>query len=829
LTALAALTAAPALAALTAAPALAAHDDNPPPSHSIPAPGLAAYFQYDGLATHREAWSKTAAHKILADTKTGALLDSIARQLVARLELDAQAQRAGAPSTAEAEKVVRHLVDHGFAIGLNLPAEARRGLFTPEGDEAPKALDRKPAVLIVIPGGATDDSGIIALLERLAERENAMIKRFEGPGGRKATAIGNDFGYWAEGANLILAFGDIQAASRGSLDAIEGRVKSAGELPFERDKPALPLEVAAYGFVDVQAFGPMPEEARKAGLDGVERIETSWGFQDEALVSHLRIVAPAPRRGIVALIDQPTFSVDTMIPMPDGLTDYAVVSFDGNKVLDVLNAFPKSESQQEEFERGLARFREQVGLDLRDDLFSAFGPQWAFYVQPTQINAPASPMGALGSWLMNPPRVAAVTQVRDREKLLKSVGRLMELASRELHVQQLKRGDGPQVTIKPLKEGDGYVLNVPPAALPLPAGVRPALRIGDNLAALGISPEVAAAAVAVKPDARLRPELAAMGDNFIGVSQSDPRNTLPELIANIPFFLGLLAQGAREPSAPPFLKALADLEIKPEQVPDADSIRALLFPNRSVVSVDEKGLVILSRDSIPGVSASPASAGVAVALLLPAVQSAREAARRAQCTNNLKQIALAFFNYESANNHFPPQAITDSDGKPLLSWRVAILPYLEEAELYNEFHLDEPWDSPHNKPLAARMPRVFVCPSNPNPSDSETTYQGFVGKGTLLGDGKEGTKLAQIIDGTSNTLMVVEAPEAVVWTKPDDIPFDIETAPDELTKGKSFHAFGFNAAFGDGSVRFIKQAIKPAVWKALITRDGGEVIPADDY
>ena len=97
--------------------------------------------------------------------------------------------------------------------------------------------------------------------------------------------------------------------------------------------------------------------------------------------------------------------------------------------------------------------------------------------------------------------------------------------------------------------------------------------------------------------------------------------------------------------------------------------------------------------------------------LLPAVQSSREAARRAQCVNNLKQIALAMHNYHSANNAFPQTRDLDEKGKPLLSWRVAILPYIEQQELYNKFKLDEPWDSPHNKALLKEMPPIYRCPS----------------------------------------------------------------------------------------------------------------------
>ena len=218
-----------------------------------------------------------------------------------------------------------------------------------------------------------------------------------------------------------------------------------------------------------------------------------------------------------------------------------------------------------------------------------------------------------------------------------------------------------------------------------------------------------------------------------------------------------------------------------------------------------------------------ATSGVLVALLLPAVQAAREAARRAQCVNNLKQIALAMLNYESANGAFPRPAITDKDGKPLLSWRVAILPYLEQQELYNKFHLDEPWDSPHNKALINEMPHPYLCPSRANVEPGTTNYRAFVGGGAFF-DKDEATKLANITDGTSNTIMVVEASEAVPWTRPDsDLPFDPEAKPSLHGAGSS-HPGGFNAMFCDGSVRFISTRVDLTIFKALITRAGGEVL-----
>ncbi len=106
------------------------------------------------------------------------------------------------------------------------------------------------------------------------------------------------------------------------------------------------------------------------------------------------------------------------------------------------------------------------------------------------------------------------------------------------------------------------------------------------------------------------------------------------------------------------------------------------------------------------------------------IRQAREAARRSQCTNNLKQIALAMHNYHASHNTFPPAYSKSPGGNPLLSWRVQILPFLDQKALYDEFHVDEPWDSPHNKALISRMPAVYSCPSGSRTParEGKTTY-----------------------------------------------------------------------------------------------------------
>lgn len=205
------------------------------------------------------------------------------------------------------------------------------------------------------------------------------------------------------------------------------------------------------------------------------------------------------------------------------------------------------------------------------------------------------------------------------------------------------------------------------------------------------------------------------------------------------------------------------------------------------------------------------------------LKMARASAQRAQSTNNLKQIALAMHNYHDTFGKFPAAASLSKEGKPLLSWRVQILPFIEEGKLYNQFKLDEPWDSEHNKTLIDKMPRVYLDPALPQlAKDGKTTYVVPVGEKTSFG-GKEGTRIAAISDGTSNTIMAVDVPveNAVVWTKPDDWSFNPEKPAAGLLDGKRKN---FLAAFCDGSIRNLPAEIDLTDLRRLVQMNDGEVI-----
>ncbi len=216
--------------------------------------------------------------------------------------------------------------------------------------------------------------------------------------------------------------------------------------------------------------------------------------------------------------------------------------------------------------------------------------------------------------------------------------------------------------------------------------------------------------------------------------------------------------------------------------------------------------------------------GMLVALLLPAIQAAREAARRNQSINNMRQIAIALQNYHDTRKSFPPHAIYSADGKPLLSWRVAILPFVEEAGLYSEFHLNEPWDSEHNRALVSRMPSVYKNPNLPG-GNGKTNYLAVVGKECVLDGTSKGKRIRDITDGTSKTIVLVEAnaDHAVDWTKPDDWTFD----PNHPNSGLGgLRPGGWLAGFVDGHTQFISNGIDTNELKALFTRAGGESINA---
>ncbi len=230
------------------------------------------------------------------------------------------------------------------------------------------------------------------------------------------------------------------------------------------------------------------------------------------------------------------------------------------------------------------------------------------------------------------------------------------------------------------------------------------------------------------------------------------------------------------------------------------------------------------------------------------------AAQRTQSQNNLKYLMLAMHNYVDAKRHFPPAVLYGPDGKTPYSWRVEVLPMLGHQDLYAQYHFDEPWDGPNNRKLLDKMPAEFRSPQDPADSKN-SSYFPLVGPGAIfdatkpsesesggggLGggrggggpggrrtafDGTKGARIEDITDGTSYTIMLVEAKREIPWTKPEDIPYD----PDKpLPQLGGYFEGGFHVAMADGSVHFLSSNVSEKVLRALITRAGREPVKIED-
>lgn len=218
--------------------------------------------------------------------------------------------------------------------------------------------------------------------------------------------------------------------------------------------------------------------------------------------------------------------------------------------------------------------------------------------------------------------------------------------------------------------------------------------------------------------------------------------------------------------------------------------------------------------------------GLLVALFLPFPRSAREAARRNSCLNNLKQIMLALHNYHDVYQTFPPVHTVDAEGKPLHSWRTLILPYLEEGQLYKKIDLSNPWDDPANADACKTKISTYQCPSS-TVEGNQTTYLAIVALDGFFHP-SESRRLSDITDGTSKTIAVIDVPSdrSVPWMSPHDASEELLMAIGPASKLS--HPGSFTVALADGSVRSVDAELPADKRRALITIAGGDQVDLDD-
>jgi prepilin-type processing-associated H-X9-DG protein len=221
---------------------------------------------------------------------------------------------------------------------------------------------------------------------------------------------------------------------------------------------------------------------------------------------------------------------------------------------------------------------------------------------------------------------------------------------------------------------------------------------------------------------------------------------------------------------------------------------------------------------------------VVALLFVPAINSPRSG-YRPSCQNNLRQIALALLQYKYEKGHFPPAYIADKNGKPMHSWRVLILPYLERKDIYDAYNFDEPWDGPNNRKLAKIYLDLFRCHPSDDDRSPTTDYVAVVGPGTLWDPNANGN-LQVAEDGLAETILLAEvADSGIRWMEPRDLYLGQMSRTINPKAGQgisSKHHSGANVAFADGRISLLLNNLKPEILDSLLSRNGGESIPPED-
>ena len=789
-------------------------------------------IKMDGNAQHRPAIKQTAAWKSLEDTGMRARMFDLVETFVATQD-------------AELSKVVRKQMDSLLENGLSAAFSV-----SPDGKSV------APYVVAVLHGAADFAPMVIQLIERADESFMETVQTRSEDGRSISFAYvgppGMEFevAWWAEGGHLVLAAG-VEAASQ-VIATSEGKQPNATQHRLWKELHGdQGFTVTHLGWLDTKSlleqFGEMPfperlgeqrvtisQFADMLGVADLEAMTGVGGFKNEVTWANLTVVAPEPRKGLLKLLNQRTINFDELPPIPPETDNMMAFAFDIKGAVDTVLETAQTlttfmgEDEQAAFDREFEKFQQMIGGHPRDIFSAGLGDLCCIYNDPSSMPIPIG----IGPVLVN--------KVQDRDTLQDSIDRVIELSKNIPDAQNLR-------IRKSEKNGATYYSLTIQGGMP----VVPTIMVTDNWMVASVTPGAAQSFVARvqgrlpkwEPGEQVSKALTELPSDFTSIAISDPAPGYHQIMTWAPMALGMIESqvlaNAPNPVEMPF--GLQDL-------PSPAELTAPMFPNVLVTTVTENGVTTHGRQSVPGTPmgnvGSVGTVGVLVALLLPAVQQAREAARRTQSRNNLKQIGLAMHNHHDVYNEFPRGTIDNDNLKPddRLSWVVSLLPYIDQNNLYQQIDRKAGWKNDDNAEVAKFTIPSFQNPSHARPSDNPGSmdYVGIAGVGPKAAelpndDPKAGiygynraTKIRDITDGTSNTMAVADAskPNASFMKggKATIRGFSQQpyiNGPDGIGGP---HAGGIQVLFADGSVRFISENIDPGVLEALATKAGGEVI-----
>jgi hypothetical protein len=775
------------------------------------------YVGWNG-AGKPDAKSENQTEQLLAEEEVQKFLTQIDSQVTALVQ---QAMRANPMAAA--------LADHVPVLVktiLTRPA----ALYVSKVMISPMGQDVRGGIVVNTGDRQADFAKAIAQLETLLQTQlppgmkfeetnvgGATLKRFPTPPGAPAVVWGFKDTYFLISVGLDTGQELVGRLTSGAAPAWLTKVQQQAAMP----RPGVTWYANVAGILQVvQPFMTDPQlvgALEAVGIKNVSTLSSVSGFDGTGMAGKMLIASDGELKGLLAALAGKPLTASDLQPIPKDASIALAARLDLSDVWQrFLGAAAKIDPQAPvEAKAKLDEVSTQLGFSMSDDLFAALGDVWCVY----QTEAKAA--GEKSAPQVD--NVSVTVAVRDRKRMDKCYPALLKL------LQSEAENSNGSWTVKQSTFRGNKVYYVP---LKLPQA--PTAGLGFNAPAAGLTPcwcltndrlVVSSTPQALK-DFLTRDAKAESLASRTEVAKTFSGSSGPSAIIYLDIGAGLSSSYPMLQASVPmasFALASQGINVQIPALPSLAAVERHLRPSTFVVQKTAAGLSLEHHQTLPVVNArSLAMTGVGGVLLVPATQKAREAAQRTQSTNNLKQIGLALNNFAAAYQWFPAAAGCDKEGKPLLSWRVYILPFVEQQELYNSFKLDEPWDSEHNKALIARMPIVYRNPDLPQANEGKTNYLAVVGDNAAIRP-KQGTAMTDITDGTSNTIMVVEASpdRAVIWTKPDDF------SPDEKNPAAGLGGSRpgiFLALFADASVQAISLTNDPATLKALFTRNGGEVI-----
>lgn len=546
---------------------------------------------------------------------------------------------------------------------------------------------------------------------------------------------------------------------------------------------------------------PLPKSLH---LEEIQGLSSIMDIQPDAMVTTSRIHCPEQTQGLLSVLDVEPLSMGDINEIPAKIDTAAGIRISPTKLWKLIDSVGE-ETGFRNINVAVQNFEQDSGLDFQNDVLNSFNGKMLSFGKLDLMNPTGSSMFAIG---INDPEtfkghLRAINEVIEDEAEFQHQSTYSQFELSGVQVSNLQTG---VLDVCWCLVDDQLLVALSRSALrsQLRKRKRSSGKFSEDQVLKGLFAE--SNGNSNKGD-----------NNPIAISYVDYAKFIQIAVPVMKAGLG------NSTPHPDFMFSAQDL-------PSAQVLANGLKPNYSGVYRDERGFRLVEFSTLPG-NASVAVGGVLIGMLLPAVQAVRHAARRTASANNMRQIVLANLNHESAYGSFVTAHTKNESGKKLLSWRVHILPFIEQQALYEQFHLDEPWDSPHNKTLIAKMPVLYANPALPL-EEGMTSYLAVTGDDTVIaapkeassdGEMKTGVKTSEITDGTESTLLIVDAnlDNTVIWTKPDDfVPAEHDNIHSQLSGTWANQLIA--AAFVNGSITYLGIEYSEEELHALMTKSDGE-------